>query len=101
MEKFNWNSAGMTDDGPWRSTCSKSSSPEGGLLPNQLAVCVGEITSRFAVAAAAVASYDPDHDREDRVLSAALDVLELVASSRHPGVRGSPRETCFRVHSMG
>lgn len=75
--------------------------PEGGLMPDQLAACVGEITSRFAVAAAAVASYDPDHDREDRVLSAALDVLELVASSRGPGVRGSTREACFRACSMG
>lgn len=56
--------------------------PEGGLLPDQLAACIGEITGRFAVAAAAVASYDPGCDQHDRVLGAALGFLEMVASSR-------------------
>jgi len=55
--------------------------PEGGLLPHQLAACVGEVMQRFTVAAAAVASYDPMCDREDRVLCAALGFLELIASS--------------------
>ena len=56
--------------------------PKGGLLPEQLSACVGEVTNRFAIAAAAVASYDPAWDREDRVLGAALGFLGLVASSR-------------------
>ena len=73
--------------------------PEGGLLPNQLAACVGEITSRFAVAAAAVASYDPVWDREDRVLGAALGFLELVASSRAASILGSPWEERLRARS--
>lgn len=54
--------------------------PEGGLLPDQLAACVGEITSRFVVAAAAVASYDPDYDREDRVRGAAIEFLQAMAA---------------------
>ncbi len=62
--------------------------PKGGLLPDQLAACVGEITSRFAVAAAAIASYDPTWDREDRVLGAALSFLKLVSSSRGTCVSG-------------
>ena len=62
--------------------------PEGGLLPDQLAACVGEVMSRFVIAAAAVASYDPACDREDRVLGAALGFLELVASSRRQGAPG-------------
>ena len=56
--------------------------PKGGLLPEQLAACVGEVTNRFAIAAAAVASYDPAWDREDRLLGEALGFLGLVASSR-------------------
>jgi arginase len=63
--------------------------PEGGLLPDQLAACVGEITPRFALAAAAVASYDPDHDRGGRVFGAAVDFLELVASSHGARISGS------------
>lgn len=55
--------------------------PMGGLLPGQLAACVGEITRRFTIAAATVASYDPACDREDRVLGAALSFLKLVTSS--------------------
>ncbi len=74
--------------------------PKGGLLPDQLATCVGEVTARFGVAAAAVASYDPAWDREDRVLSAALGFLEQVALSRPSGVPGSPRKECFRACSM-
>lgn len=55
--------------------------PEGGLLPDQITACVGEVTRRFAVAAATAASYDPAWDREDRVLGAALGFLEQVALS--------------------
>lgn len=58
--------------------------PKGGLLPGQLAACVGEVARRFTVTAAAVASYDPACDRENRVLGAALGFLELVASARDP-----------------
>lgn len=60
--------------------------PKGGLLPDQLAACTREATKRFGVAAAAVASYDPAWDREDRVLGAALGFLEQVALSRASGV---------------
>lgn len=74
--------------------------PEGGLLPHQLATCVGEVTQRFAVAAAAVASYDPACDRENRVLGAALGFLELIASSGSPGVPGSPREARYPARPM-
>lgn len=66
--------------------------PEGGLSPDQLASCVREVTRRFSVAAAAVASYDPAWDRENRVLCTALGFLELVASSRGANVLGLPRE---------
>ncbi len=69
--------------------------PKGGLLPDQLAACVGEVMKHFVLAAAAVASYDPSCDREGRVLGAALDFLELVASSRGSGVPGSPRRLSF------
>ena len=74
--------------------------PEGGLLPDQLAACVEQITERFTVAAAAVASYDPAYDREDRVLGTALDFLEQVASSCGPGVPDPPRKAGFRTRSM-
>lgn len=66
--------------------------PEGGLSPDQLTACVGEITKRFAVAAAAVASYDPTSDREDRVLGAALGFLKLVVSSRGANVLDTSRK---------
>jgi arginase len=56
--------------------------PAGGLLPEALAACVAEVTRRFTAAAAAVASYDPECDRDDRVLGAALGFLRQVAASR-------------------
>jgi len=58
--------------------------PTGGLLPDQLLPCVEEIARRFRIAAAAVASYDPAYDREDRILHAALHFLTLVASAGGP-----------------
>lgn len=64
-------------DAAWAS--ANQFAPKGGLLPDQVAACVKEITERFAIAAAAVASYDPDYDREDRVLGAACDFLRLVS----------------------
>lgn len=63
--------------------------PKGGLLPDQLAACIREVASRFTVAAAAVASYDPQYDCEDRVLEAAIGFLELVALSRGSSVPGT------------
>ncbi len=77
-------------DAAWAS--ANEFAPEGGLSPHQLAASVGEITRRFAVAAAAVASYDPAWDREDRVLGAALGFLKLVASSRGANIRSSLRK---------
>ncbi len=74
--------------------------PEGGLFPDQLAACIGEVTRRFIIGAAAVASYDPACDHEDWVLGAALGFLELVARSRAADVPGSPRKGCFRARSM-
>jgi arginase len=56
--------------------------PGGGLLPEALGGCVAEVTRRFTVAAAAVASYDPEYDREDRVLGAALGFLRQITASR-------------------
>lgn len=74
--------------------------PEGGLLPDQLTACLGQITRRFAVAAAAVASYDPEHDRDDRVQNAALAFLMQVALSHGADGPGSPRKACLRGCSM-
>lgn len=73
--------------------------PKGGLLPDQLAACIGEITSRFTVAAAAVASYDPGYDCEDRVLEAASGFLELAASSHGSSVPGTSQGTRGPAHS--
>ncbi|MFL5692671.1 MAG: arginase family protein [Ktedonobacteraceae bacterium] len=53
----------------------------GGLLPDQVLASVEEIARRFSIVAAAVASYDPIYDREDRILHAALGFLTLVAST--------------------
>ncbi len=63
--------------------------PAGGLWPEALEGCVAEVTRRFTIAAAAVASYDPEFDREDRVLGAAQGFLHQVAASR--GIAGSSR----------
>jgi arginase len=62
--------------------------PEGGLLPDHLAEAVKAVAGRFTIAAAAVASYDPAHDRDDRVLQAALRVLGLVAVRHRQGSSG-------------
>lgn len=74
--------------------------PKGGLLPDHLAACVGEVTRRFAIGAAAVASYDPACDHKDRVLDAALGFLELVAGSRSANVPDLSWRECFRARSM-
>ena len=46
--------------------------PEGGLLPDQVTACIDQIRSRFPIAAAAIASYDPAFDLQDLVLTSAL-----------------------------
>lgn len=51
-----------------------------GLAPEQLSSCVDAILQRFPAAAAAVASYDPDFDREGRVQGQAVRFLECVAA---------------------
>jgi arginase len=58
--------------------------PAGGLLPDHVAVCLDAIARRFTIAAAAVASYDPDYDRADRILAAALRFLALLAAAPGP-----------------
>jgi arginase len=58
--------------------------PAGGLLPDHVAACLDAIARRFTIAAAAVASYDPDYDRADRILSAALRFLALLAAAPGP-----------------
>jgi arginase len=55
--------------------------PMGGLLPGDILACVQAIASRFDIAAATVASYDPSYDCEDRILQTARDFLILVAST--------------------
>ena len=55
--------------------------PVGGLLPDHVLACIEEIARRFSIVAVAVASYDPQYDREDRILHAALSFLTLVAST--------------------
>lgn len=75
--------------------------PEGGLLPDQLAACIGEVTSRFAVAAAAVASYDPAYDCEDRVLEAASGFLELVALPHGSSVLSASQGTSLSCPPYG
>lgn len=52
--------------------------PEGGLLPADILAVVEAVAERFPIAAAAVASYDPGCDRQDRVLQAAFGFLERV-----------------------
>ena len=52
--------------------------PEGGLLPEQVLATVEATAGRFPIAAAAVASFDPAYDREDRVLDLALRFLDRV-----------------------
>lgn len=57
----------------------------GGLLPDQVLACIEEIARRFSIAAAAVASYDPTYDREDRMLHVAFRFLTLVSSTFQSG----------------
>ncbi|MCB5173670.1 arginase family protein [Microvirga lenta] len=56
--------------------------PEGGLLPKEIIDIVAAVTEQFTVAAATVASYDPQWDREDRILQAATQFLMAIASTR-------------------
>jgi len=53
--------------------------PKGGLMPADILECIDAVAERFDIAGAAVASYDPAYDRENRVLHAALDFMEHVA----------------------
>ena len=54
--------------------------PEGGLGVGELETALGMIRTRFTVAAAGIASYDPAFDVEDRVLGAAFGCARLLAS---------------------
>ncbi len=53
--------------------------PRGGFLPSDLMRAVRAIAAMFEIAAAAVASYDPACDHNDRILNTALEFLEHVA----------------------
>jgi arginase len=55
--------------------------PHGGLLPDEVLEVAATVAGHFTVAAAAVASYDPALDREDRVAHTARAFLELIARS--------------------
>ena len=57
---------------------------EDGLLPDQLARCMGAVLKRFEIAAAGVASYDPSLDEQGRVCGVAIRFLEAVAHARFP-----------------
>jgi arginase len=61
---------------------------EGGLWPEQLLACIEAVLGRFAVAAAAIASYDPSCDRDGRVREIALQVLGRIAAAQ-PRLTGS------------
>jgi arginase len=54
--------------------------PEGGVTVEEVEECILAIRERFEVASATVASYDPDHDREDRVLRAAVGFARSLTS---------------------
>lgn len=71
--------------------------PKGGLFPEPICGLRWGGHRRFVIGAAAVGSYDPACDHENRVLGAALGFLELVARSRNADVSGSPRKECFRA----
>lgn len=63
--------------------------PTGGLLPDHLDACFSEIIQRFDIAAAAVASYDPEFDHQDRIANVALRFLTVMAASERAGGRRS------------
>jgi len=56
--------------------------PTGGLLPEEILDTLAAVAGEFTIAAAAVASYDPSFDQEDRVLSAACAFLETAAAAQ-------------------
>ncbi len=57
--------------------------PPDGLRPEELEEGIRAIQERFTLAAAGVASYDPEYDSEDRVLRAGVRLMEVLAS--YPG----------------
>jgi arginase len=52
--------------------------PPNGLLQEEVQEGIREIQERFTLAAAGVASYDPDYDDEDRVLRAGARLIEAL-----------------------
>lgn len=56
--------------------------PVGGLMPEQLIRCVKTVMDRFEIAGAAIASYDPTFDKQNRVLETALHIMEIIADDR-------------------
>jgi arginase len=58
---------------------------QGGLIATDLEAALATVAARFAITAAAVASYDPALDREGRVLRAAAGFLEKLADLHAPG----------------
>lgn len=56
----------------------------GGISREQIEEAVRAVFSRFRVRAAALAVYDPDHDRDDRTLQTALRIIAALAE----GARG-------------
>ena len=56
----------------------------GGLTELEVTGFVEQIASRWPVVSAAMASYDPDHDRSRRVAAAAQDLLVRLADHADP-----------------
>jgi len=49
-----------------------------GLFPDELAAAIRQAASRFPVAGAGLASYDPGCDRDDRMLGVGLGLIEML-----------------------
>ena len=57
--------------------------PPDGLKPEELEEGTRAIQERFTLAAAGVASYDPDYDSEGQVLRMGVRLMEVLTN--HPG----------------
>jgi arginase len=60
----------------------------GGLTREQLHEALRSVTEQFRVRAVALATYNPDHDRDERTLQTVLDVLQTLGSSLRQEAHG-------------
>jgi arginase len=65
------------------STPANEFAPPDGLRPEEVEQGIRAIKERFTIAAAGVASYDPEYDGEGRVLHAGIRLTEVLTN--HPG----------------